>query len=192
MHPGDNTILDLLATDLEASYEQLMSLYCQQLRAFVLRRTGSVQDAEDIVQETFIRAYLALERYLPQQIRTLKVRAWLYKITWSVYCNYTGKSKAPPAVSLDALTEEFQQGIEDEHNQQPEAIFEQMERRHELEALVETLPQHYREVVSMYFFEELTQQEIADILSQPVGNVRVHLHRGLKRLQKTLATNKVG
>jgi RNA polymerase sigma-70 factor (ECF subfamily) len=194
MHPGDDDILERLASDLESSYEQLMSLYWQQLKAFMLRRTGSLQDAEDIVQEAFMRAYLALERYTPQQIRTLKVRPWLYKVTWSVYCNYTGRARAPSSISLDALEEEMQQGIEDDPNGQPEKAFEQVERRQELEKLVETLPQHYRDVISMYYFEELTHQEIADILGHPVGNVRVHLHRGLKRLQKilTMQTNRVG
>jgi RNA polymerase sigma-70 factor (ECF subfamily) len=194
MNPGDDDILDRLASDLESSYEQLMSLYWQQLKAFVLRRTGSLQDAEDIVQEAFMRAYLALERYTPQQIRTLKVRPWLYKVTWNVYCNYTGRARAPSSISLDALEEETQQGLEDDPNGQPEKVFEQMERRQELEKLVETLPQHYRDVISMYYFEELTHQEIADILGQPIGNVRVHLHRGLKRLQKILTTqtNRVG
>jgi RNA polymerase sigma-70 factor, ECF subfamily len=194
MHPGDSDILDRLASDLESAYEELMSTYWQQLRAFVLRRTRSSQDAEDIVQEAFIRAYLALERYTPQQIRTLKARPWLYKITWSVYCNYTGRSKAPFSISLDALEEEAQQEFKDDPNEQPEKVFEQGERRQELEKLVETLPAHYRDVISMHYFEELTHQEIADILGQPVGNVRVHLHRGLKRLQKILTTqtNRVG
>jgi RNA polymerase sigma-70 factor, ECF subfamily len=194
MHPGDDDILDRLASDLESSYEQLMSIYWQQLKAFVLRRTGSLQDAEDIVQEAFMRAYLALERYTPQQIRTLKARPWLYKVTWSVYCNYTGRSKVPPSISLDELEEEMRQEFEDDPNGQPEKVFEQVERRQELEKLIETLPQHYRDVISMYYFEELTHQEIADILGQPVGNVRVHLHRGLKRLQKILTTqtNTVG
>jgi RNA polymerase sigma-70 factor (ECF subfamily) len=188
MNRGDDDILNQLASDLESSYERLLSIYGQQLKAFVLRRTGSLQDAEDIVQEAFIRAYLALERYPLQQIRTLKVRPWLYKITWSVYCNYTGRSRAPSAISLDAMEEDTQQEIEDDQNEQPEVAFEQAERRQELEKLIQALPQHYRDVISMYYFEELTQQEIADILGQPVGNVRVHLHRGLKRLQKLLST----
>ena len=194
MNPGDDDILERLASDLESSYEHLMSIYWQQLKAFALRRSGSPQDAEDIVQEAFIRAYLALERYTPQQIRTLKARPWLYKITWSVYCNYTGRSRAPSSISLDALEEETQQEFRDDPNEQPEKVFEQGERRQELEKLVETLPPHYRDVISMYYFEELTQQEIADILGQPIGNVRVHLHRGLKRLQKILTTqtNRVG
>jgi RNA polymerase sigma-70 factor, ECF subfamily len=194
MNPGDGDILKRLASDLESSYEELMSMYWQQLKMFALRRTGSLQDAEDIVQEAFLRAYLALERYTPQQIYTLKARPWLYKITWSVYCNYTGRSKAPSSISLDMLEEETRQEIEENPNEQPEQVFEQVERRQELEKLVETLPQHYRDVISMYYFEELTHQEIADILGQPVGNVRVHLHRGLKRLQKILTaqTNRVG
>ena len=90
MDPGDSDILALLATDLRHSYEQLVSTYWHQLKVFVLRQAGSPrEDAEDIVQEAFVRAYYALERYPAQRILALKVRPWLYKITWSVYCNYT-------------------------------------------------------------------------------------------------------
>lgn len=187
MNPDNNDILASLATDLEAYYEQLVPMYWQQLKAFVLRRTGSPQDAEDIVQEALIRAYLALERYPLEQIRTLKVRQWLYKITWNVYCNYTGRSKAPPSVSLDALEEDFLLECEDDKNAQPELAFENVEQRQELEALIATLPAHYRDLVSLYYFEELSHAEIAEILNQPLGTVKVYVRRGIRLLQKTWA-----
>ena len=102
MDPGDSDILALLATDLRHSYEQLVSTYWHQLKVFVLRQAGSPrEDAEDIVQEAFVRAYYALERYPAQRILALKIRPWLYKITWSVYCNYKERSKLPQSVPLD-------------------------------------------------------------------------------------------
>src|ERR1700724_4331176 len=101
MHTEDEDLKALLAFNLDVYYERLVSIYWQQLRNFVLRQTGSVQDAEDIVQEAVVRAYLALERYTPQRIQHMKLRPWLYNLTWNVYCNYMSRSKPPQSVPLD-------------------------------------------------------------------------------------------
>ena len=187
MDPGDSDILALLATDLRHSYEQLVSTYWHQLKVFVLRQAGSPrEDAEDIVQEAFVRAYYALERYPAQRILALKVRPWLYKITWSVYCTYTERSKLPQSVPLDTSKDSAFLELEDDSHEQPEEVFENEERRRELVALVDTLPQRYRQVVSLHYFEDLGYQEIADIFNQPVGTVRVSVHRGIGLLRKAL------
>jgi RNA polymerase sigma-70 factor, ECF subfamily len=187
MDPGDADILALLATDLRHSYEQLVSTYWHQLKVFVLRQVGSPrEDAEDIVQEAFVRAYYALERYPAQRILALKIRPWLYKITWSVYCNYTERSKLPQSVPLDTSKDSAFLELEDDSHEQPEEIFENEERRRELVALVDTLPQRYRQVVSLHYFEDLGYQEIAEIFNQPAGTVRVSVHRGIGLLRKAL------
>lgn len=191
MDPGDSDILALLATDLRHSYEQLVSTYWHQLKVFVLRQEGSPrEDAEDIVQEAFVRAYYALERYPAQRILALKVRPWLYKITWSVYCNYTERSKLPQSVPLDTSKDSAFLELEDDSHEQPEEVFENEERRRELIALVDTLPQRYRQVVSLHYFEDLDYQEIADIFNQPAGTVRVSVHRGIGLLRKALEVYK--
>ena len=186
MSPDDSGILALLAADLKHSYDQLVSTYWYRLNVFVLRHVGSPQDAEDIVQEAFIRAYYALERYPAQRILALKVRPWLYKITWSVYCNYTQRSKLPPAMPLDTSEDSAFLELEDDGREQPEEVFANEERKRELIALVETLPPRYREVVSLHYFEDLGYQEIADIFHQPAGTVRVSLHRAIGLLRKAL------
>jgi RNA polymerase sigma-70 factor (ECF subfamily) len=187
MDPGDSDILALLASDLRHSYEQLVSTYWHQLKVFVLRQAGSPQeDAEDIVQEAFVRAYYALERYPAQRILALKIRPWLYKITWSVYCNHMERSKLPHSVPLEATKDSAFLELEDDSHERPEEIFENKERRRELVALVDTLPQRYRQVVSLHYFEDLGYQEIADIFNQPAGTVRVSVHRGVTLLRKAL------
>ena len=190
MDPGDSEILALLATDLRHSYEQLVSTYWYRLTAFVLRRMASPQDAEDIVQEAFVRAYYALERYPARRILELKVRPWLYKITWSVYCNYKERSKLPQLMPLELSEDSTLLELEDEWQEQPEEAFENEERRRELIALVDTLPRRYREVVSLHYFEDLSYQEIADIFNQPVGTVRVSVHRGIRLLRRTLEASR--
>ncbi|HAE83653.1 MAG TPA: hypothetical protein DDW33_14810 [Ktedonobacter sp.] len=186
MDPGDSDILALLATDLRHSYERLVSIYWYRLKIFVLRQLKSPQDAEDIVQEAFVRAYYALERYPAQRILALKIRPWLYKITWSVYCNYMERSKLQQSMPLDTSEDSALLELEDDGYEQPEQAFENEERRRELIALVDTLPQRYREVVSLHYFEDLSYQEIADIFNQPAGTVRVSVHRGIRQLRKAL------
>jgi RNA polymerase sigma-70 factor (ECF subfamily) len=187
MDASSESSLALPAITVETYYEQLVSLYWYQLRAFIARRVGNPQDAEDIVQEALLRAYVALERYPVQRRQTLKARPWLYKIAWNVYCNYTGRSKQPPSIPLDLSDESPVLEREDDRFVQPEVAFEHVEDRQELEILVATLPQHYRDVVSLYYFEDLNYQEIADILNQPVGTVKVYVHRGVRLLRKALA-----
>lgn len=187
MDASSESSLALPAITVETYYEQLVSLYWYQLRAFIARRVGNPQDAEDIVQEALLRAYVALERYPEQRRQTLKARPWLYKIAWNVYCNYTGRSKQPPSIPLDLSDESPVLEREDDRFVQPEVAFEHVEDRQELEILVATLPQHYRDVVSLYYFEDLNYQEIADILNQPVGTVKVYVHRGVRLLRKALA-----
>jgi RNA polymerase sigma-70 factor, ECF subfamily len=181
---GTEQLAALLAINLDQHYEELVSLYWQQLSTFVLRRTRHFQDTEDIIQETFMRAYLALERYPGERIETLKIRPWLYKIAWSVYCNYAGRVKPSLIVPLDASGEGFYLEPEEDEREQPEALYEQAEQRRELEALIDHLPPHYRDMVSLYYFEELSQKEIADILNLPLGTVKVYIHRGIRLLRK--------
>lgn len=195
MDPGNEKLAALLAVDLDRHYEELVSLYWQQLSTFVLRRTRHFQDTEDIIQETFMRAYLALERYSSEQIATLKIRPWLYKIAWSVYCNHTGRGKLPLIVPLETPIEGPYLEPEEDAHTQPEALYEQAEQRRELEALLEKLPAHYRDLVGLYYFEELSQKEIAEVLNLPLGTVKVYIHRGIRLLRKLLdeqSNHKVG
>lgn len=189
MDAEDADLLTLLAKDLDRHYEQLVSKYWHQLRRFAYRQTGSWQDAEDIVQEAVVRAYLALGGYPPQRILALKVRPWLYKITWNIYCNYVGRSSAALDVPLDVSEDSALLEREDDWREQPERVFERVEERQQLESLLNTLPQRYREIVNLYYFEELSHQEIADILNARAATIRVCLHRGIGLLRKNAAVH---
>ena len=187
MDQGEGDLPARLSTDLDPSFERLMLTYWHPLYAFVLRRVESQQDAEDIVSEAFVRAYLALKGYPPERIRTLKLRPWLYKITYNEYCRFIGRSTY---ASVPFALLEMGMAVEQEEDQrkQPELFFESTERRQELETPVATLPDRYREAVSLYFFEELSYQQIADVLDQPLGTIKSSVHRGIRLLRKQLST----
>ena len=183
MEQDEATLLAKLATNLDAAFEGLMTDNWPQLLAFVLRRATSQQDAEDILAEAWARAYLALKGYPAERVRALKLRAWLYKITYHEYCRYMGRS-ASQAISLELLPAEVVLGQGDDQEYQPDRLFESAERRQALEALVSSLPTRYREAVSLYYFEEFSYQEIADLLDQPLGTIKSAIHRGIGLLRK--------
>jgi len=87
MDQDDGDLLSLLATDLDRHFRQLVLLYQQRLYSFALRLEGSPQDAEDIVQETFLRTYHALKSYPGLKVRALRLRQWLYTITLNIFRN---------------------------------------------------------------------------------------------------------
>lgn len=174
----------LLATDLDNHFEQLMLLYQHRLYAFALRQVGNAQDAEDIVQEAFLRAHHALKNYSASRIQTLQLRQWLYKITVNVFHNHVRCSK-PLSVPLDMSEDSQVLEIEDPSGEPDQAVY-WLEWRHELEVRVATLPEQYRVTVNLHYFEELSYREIAELLNQPVGTVKANIHRGIQLLRRVL------
>jgi RNA polymerase sigma-70 factor (ECF subfamily) len=160
-----------------------MLRYQQRLYAFALRQSGSPQDAQDIVQEAFIRAYHALADYPTERIRLMKLQPWLYKITLHVFYRHKSKDLLQSA-SLDLSEESIHLEIEDDERMQPEQIVENKEALCELEAMISRLPEPYRIAVSCYYFDEFSYREIADLLNLPIGTIKSQVHRGTLLLRR--------
>lgn len=176
----------LLATDLDGHFGQVVLVYRHRLHVFALRQTGNAQDAEEIVQETFLRAYHALKNYPVARIRTLHIQQWLYKITLNVFRNRARRAE-PQSVPLDVSEESPMLEIEDQSGG-PDAEVSRSEWKRELERWVATLPEPYRSAVNLHYFEELSLREVAELLNQPAGTVKTNVHRGLQLLRRDLKT----
>ncbi len=186
MPPDDVGVSYLLVTDLDRYFGQLVLTYEARLFAFMARQTGSTQEAEDIVQEAFMQAYFALGRYSQQQRAAIALRPWLYKIALNIFYGRLRKPRLP-VVALDFSEEGPHLALEEDQEQQPEAIFEKEEELRELGSLLSHLPEHYRTVINLFYFADLGYQEIADLLNLPLGTVKSQMHRGIQRLRRVLA-----
>jgi RNA polymerase sigma-70 factor (ECF subfamily) len=155
-------------------FERLLADHQDRVYALGLALTGNRQDAEDVAQDTFIRAYKALGTYSPERIRDLKQRAWLHRIAVNVVRNRV-RGVRPRMVELN--------GSEPDHATGPE---ETVLRRSEIDMLaarVACLPARYREAVVLRHVQDLSYAEVAEALGQPVGTVKANVHRGLKILR---------
>jgi RNA polymerase sigma-70 factor (ECF subfamily) len=182
MEQNDDELLRLLAHDLYQHYGLVVAHFQFRLFTFARRLTGSFSDAEDIVQEAFVSAYVSLENYPPQRILSLKLRPWLYRVTLNVYTHYARGSRLY-AIPLNLSENSPLLNIEDNIEDSPESLCERQEQRQELENLVSSLPERYRVAVTCYFFECLNYQEIADLLDQPIGTVKSTVSRGVRLLR---------
>lgn len=168
------------------NFESIVDEYQRRLYGFALRMTGNREDAEEIVQDAFVRAYRALSKMDPAQRAELRLQPWLYTITLNVTRNRL-RSKRPTNVALDALADpdallnETQEGPD-----QPEAIVERGTDMALVEQALLQLPMHLRAAATLRFIEGRSHPEIAEILDQPIGTVKSHVHRAVRILRRIL------
>lgn len=176
---------DTKAEKLRAFEEQALPLM-PQLYGAALRWTRNPSDAEDLVQETFAKAYVAWDKF--QQGTNLK--AWLYRIMTNTHINlYNKRAKDQAKSGLDDL-EDWQVGS-------GESVTAKAARSAELEAMdnlpssiiresLDQIPDEFRMVVYYAVVEGLPYAEIAEVMETPVGTVMSRLHRGKKMLRELL------
>lgn len=151
---------------------------------FALRTTGDKDDAYDLLQETFMKAFRFWDKYE----KGTNIRAWLFRIMKNSYINrYRKEAREPGIVDYDDV-ENFYDLIRDDStdsNDLQRRMFSNMLSDEVIEAL-QSLPEDFRTVVILCDIEELTYDEISEFLNCPIGTVRSRLHRGRKMLEEKL------
>jgi RNA polymerase sigma-70 factor (ECF subfamily) len=158
----------------ERVFERLVRDHQDRIFALSLALTGNRHDAEEVAQDTFLRAYRALLEYSPDRVRELKQRAWLHRIAVNVFRNRVRGVK-PRLVELN--------GREPDRGIGPEEDVVRRAEMDELAARVACLPARFREAVVLRHVQDLSYAEVAEALGQPVGTVKANVHRGLKILR---------
>lgn len=168
-----------LARDLDAAFPELVHALTRDLWAGMYRMLGDRQDAEDVVQEAFLRAYRALEGYPPRRIGELQVRGWMWTIAANLARNrLRNRSRRPETPILDREFAVPGPGPEDD------ALT--VAATEELAALLLDLPFPVRAAVVLHHVVGMPYAEIAEVLDRPSGTVRSDAHRGLDRLRTLL------
>jgi RNA polymerase sigma-70 factor (ECF subfamily) len=169
-------------------FSQLIDNYKNMVYNLAYRMSNSSQEAEDISQEAFLRAYQSLAHFNP----SYKFSTWLYQITLNIIRDKF-KKKELNYVSLDTPIEtddsEFYPQPANLTNN-PERIIAQKEDARAIQQAILSLPLKYREVIVLRHLQDLSYIEIANILKLPTGTVRVHLYRAREQLRKILETSR--
>ncbi|WP_341782975.1 sigma-70 family RNA polymerase sigma factor [Leucobacter weissii] len=174
------------SAELERRFTRDALPYLDQLYGAAMKMTRNPQDAQDLVQETFTKAFASFGTFT----EGTNLKAWLYRILTNSYINtYRKRQREPHLGAVDEL-EDWQLGG-------AESTTSMSSRSAEAEAIDRTpadvvtralneLPEDFRMVVYLADVEGFSYQEIADIIGRPIGTVMSRLHRGRARLRQSL------
>jgi RNA polymerase sigma-70 factor, ECF subfamily len=162
------------------SYQKLYEQFARKVLNFIYRMVNSVEEAEDLTQETFITVY--------EKLKSLKDDArfepWLFRIARNyVYQRY--RSRPPASVSVDTLDEDGQpvtQIVDDRKN--PDEAFQASELEAVVRQVIGELPPKYREVFILSALRRLSYQEIVEIVGRSLPSVKTDIHRARLEVRK--------
>ena len=175
-------MLDALAADVDGGFDAFVRAHAGAVYSAALRLSGSRADADDLAQETFVRAYRSLRRFDAARVRALEPRAWLLAITMNLWRNgLRDAARRPPRAGADPG-----RAVAD-RAPGPEESAESSEQSRALVALLGELPVHLRGPVVLRHVVGLSYAETAAALRCPQGTAKANVARGLARLRALAA-----
>jgi RNA polymerase sigma-70 factor (ECF subfamily) len=182
MRPSDEELVDAFQAGDLSAFDALVGRWERKIRGAIYRILGSDEDARDICQEVFLKAFRSLSSFK----REARFSSWLYQIALNLCRDRMRRRKGKKMVSLDDLDAEAARAMPVEDG--PSAL-EQVEARdlsRVMAAAVWALPEEQREVIVLKEYEGLTFLEIAEALDLPMSTVKTRLYRGLGQLREKL------
>ncbi|HLF57402.1 MAG TPA: sigma-70 family RNA polymerase sigma factor [Thermoanaerobaculia bacterium] len=169
-----------------AEFERQALPFLESLYNTAYRLARNAEDAEDLVQETYLRAYRSFDRFTPGT----NLKAWLFRILKNAFINeYRKRRAAPREEDFAGIEESFESRVDTDHvasipNPEEVALARSLDEG--VQEALDALPADYRMAIVLADLEGFSYKEIADILEIPIGTVMSRLYRGRKQLEGQL------
>lgn len=167
----DKELVKMALAGDQMAFEYLFNRYSDAIRRLFLQRYASVEDTDDLLQETFIKVYVNLHRYSPEYT----FGQWVYTIARNTHIDFERKRQDDIS-----LYEKFSAPAA--LTPSPEENLIRLQQRSQIEHYIECLPEQYRRLFKMRFLEDYSYDEIAEKLHLPMGTVKTQIHRARERM----------
>jgi RNA polymerase sigma-70 factor (ECF subfamily) len=179
----DGTLVERVRGGDVAAFEPLVEKYRQRVYRVAFNVLRDQEDARDVAQEAFVKAYKALPSFRGQSA----FYTWLFRIVMNVaHDKARQRGAAGRAFGTERVTEEEWKRTMSDPGEEPDAAAARAEQRARITRALEALPEHHRAIIMLSDLEGLSYREIADVLNIPMGTVMSRLHNARKRLRSVL------
>ncbi|MGP4074027.1 RNA polymerase sigma factor SigW [Piscibacillus sp. B03] len=166
------------------AFGEIIEHYQHGIYQHCYRMLGNHHDAQEMTQETFVRAYTSIQSFKQKN----KFAPWLYRIATNLSIDWMRKKK-PLHILDQPISDDYNSTYVDQIIQEgptPEESVQDQELNNTIQQAILELPSKYRAVIVLKYVRDLSLEEIAETLDLPVGTVKTHLHRGREALRKSL------
>lgn len=169
----------------QVAFTFLLDHYWNEVYGFMLKRTENETDAEDIAIETFSKAFDKIATYNPE----FQFNTWLIAIAKNVHIDMLRKKKSTLFVEITDEQDQLAYNVADTSPSVEDALITEQNLSRLLQFIKELKP-HYQEVIQLRYFQEMSYQEIAEQLGEPLSNVKIKLLRAKKLLAEIIENKK--
>ena len=166
------------------SLKELFDVYTTSIYNFAFRFTKE-DYSDDIVQDTFLKVWKNLKKFNKDKS---SFKTWIFTIARNTIIDFLKKKKISTFSELDNDEENFENEIKDEADL-PDEIFSKIEDEKVLNILVDELPAKYKEVIILYYQEDMTFKEIGETLGKPLNTIKSYHYRAIEMLKKILISH---
>jgi RNA polymerase sigma-70 factor (ECF subfamily) len=187
MDRSDEELIAAYLKGEESAFDDLTRRHINGVYSFVLRLVGDSAAAEDIVQETFVKAWRSLHKY---DAKSSKFKTWALRIARNTAIDYLRKKKHVPlsAFENESGVNVLAETVANDEELAPE-LLAKLEDANELRKTLDTLSEKNREILLLYYSNDATFEEIAQILNEPTNTVKSRHRRALSALRELIAPN---
>jgi RNA polymerase sigma-70 factor (ECF subfamily) len=185
-HLEDGEIVELVRSGRTEGYGELVSRYQKRLVLYVHHLIGMTEEAEDIVQNVFVKAYQNLDSFDTSR----KFSSWIYRIAHNEAVNYLKKRSRRRLVSWEDITTSKDKLETADTEKSPEELWISQELEVEMKQAIEKLPLKYQKVLTLRYYMDKSYKEISVIIDKPQNTVGTLLNRAKKKLLRIIETEK--
>lgn len=179
---SDNDLIEIIRKKDQERYSEIVGRYQKKLFVYIYRLIGNREEAEDLLQDVFVKAYRNLNSYDTSR----KFSSWIYRIAHNESVNYIKRKSLKKFISWETIVSTKDKLSVSSEEEGADKAWIRKEISKEVSEAINKLPFKYRQVLTLRYYSDQSYEEIAEILGRPVNTVGTLINRAKKKLSEEL------